>query len=374
MHTFIIACGGTGGHLSPGIALAQELILRGHKCILIVSKKQVDKRICDAYQDVEFVKFPGVGFSKKPWKWPSFLISQIANFFRSIKLLRQNKARAVIAFGGFLSCGIVLAGKILRKICILHEANHFAGKATKLLSIFSDRIFLPDGVHLKKISAKKIKYSGFPVRREINKISKDLAKTRVGVDSNSRLLVVVGGSQGAIVLNKWVIENFEDFCKNGVNIICVTGLGKSSDCKIEEKGENGTISKVIFIPFAINMNELFSAADLVISRAGAGTIAELTKCETPSILIPYPHAADNHQEANASFFERQGGCLKIEQALINSKLKDEAIKLITNENLLTQIAYNLKQLNRFNACEIIADDIELLCQNKQTCCDLNDVF
>jgi UDP-N-acetylglucosamine--N-acetylmuramyl-(pentapeptide) pyrophosphoryl-undecaprenol N-acetylglucosamine transferase len=144
-------------------------------------------------------------------------------------------------------------------------------------------------------------------------------------------------------------------------VVCVTGIGKGSDGKIEENQSDGTTTRVIFMPFYGKMNELFCAADLVIGRAGAGTIAELIECETPSILIPYPSAADNHQYANALALEQRGGCMILPQEKMD-QLANEAVKLLGSKALMQQMSYNLKQLKRYDAAERMADDLEQLCR------------
>ncbi len=361
MSTFIIACGGTGGHLSPGIATAQELTLRGHKCILIVSQKQIDEKLIQSYPDLEFFKFPGIGFSLRPWRWPSFILHQIQNFTKALKLIKETKAEAIIGFGGFLTTGIVFAGFLLSRPCILHEANHIPGKAVRLLHSIATRVYLPEGVEFKSRKTNKVKHCGFPIRKEVQKILQSEARQKLRLAPNQPVILVIGGSQGAKVFNQWVIENFEELGKIGINVLCVTGIGKGSEGKIEEKHPNGTITQVHFIPFYSRMNELFCAADIVIGRSGAGTIAELIQCETPSILVPYPSAADNHQYANALSLEKRGGCVVLPQKDIKT-LTQEALKMLSNSELLSQMRYNLKQLKRYDAAEFMVSDIELLCK------------
>ena len=176
---------------------------------------------------------------------------------------------------------------------------------------------------------------------------------------NGKLLLVMGGSQGAKVLNDWVVSHFEKLADIGISIYCVTGLKHSHHGSFERNGSAG-VSKVTFVPFIDNVGEVLCAADLVIARAGAGSIAEFIHCRLPSILIPYPHATDNHQAANAAFLEKQGGCVVLPQAKLES-LDKEVMDLIFNEDLLKKIQGNLECLNRFNSVDLIANDVETLC-------------
>ena len=371
MSRILIACGGTGGHLAPGIAVAQELVDRGHKCKLVITQKTVDQRLASAYPNLSFMALNSLPWTNKFWKWPGFFYHLIQNFLTVTRCIKKEKIDLVLAFGGFLSLGVVLSAAFLRKPCFLHEANRYPGKATRFLKFFAKRIYLPRGMALKHIHKRIVRNYGFPVRKEIRKMSKSCARKELHMSMRQRLLVVLGGSQGAKAFNRWVIENCEWLGKEDINVICVTGIGKVNESKLEETHTNGRTTKTIFIPFSANVSPLLSAADLVISRAGAGTIAELIRCEVPSILVPYPFAANNHQMANALFFECQGGCMVVSQSKIDTLL-NEVIQLINDDDLLNFMQQNLRCLNRNNATFRISNDIENYCNRIiRACCFAN---
>ena len=353
---FVIACGGTGGHLTPGIALAEELSMRGHKCVLVVSKKAVDQKFCSAYPHFSFVQFPGIGFSKNFLSWPKFLYFLFKNFFKAVRLLKKLHPAAVIGFGGFTNASIILSGYLLKKPCFLHEANQVVGKAIRYLSWITTKVYLPEGVSLSSISMNKQVSLGFPLIKSFQKKDKKESCKRLNVSPYQKLLIVLGGSQGALSFNKWVLDNFKQLALHNINVICVTGVGKHSQQTLEIS-QQGVVSKVIFIPFSYDVATLFSAADLVIGRAGAGTIAELIQCETPSILIPYPQAADNHQLANALSLEQKGGCLILEQKHMY-RLLDEVLHLISNNDLLSDMRLQLQHVQSENVANELANDIE----------------
>ena len=167
MSNILIACGGTGGHLAPGIALAETLQARGHNCTLLISKKQVDSVLIKKYQHLDFHKAPGQGFSGGLLNKALFFWRSFAGFIFSYRLLLKKNAEFVILFGGFLSVGLGLAARLAGVPIALHEANCCPGKAVRLLKYPAVRIYLPEGVLLKGISAGKIRYFGFPVRSEI---------------------------------------------------------------------------------------------------------------------------------------------------------------------------------------------------------------
>lgn len=360
MSTFLISCGGTGGHLSPGIAIAEGLIERGHQCTLLISNKQVDSRLIQHYSELDYERMPGAAFSAHPLDFLKFAWEQSKSFFKSIQLIRERKPDVVIGFGGFTTVGITLAAFILGVPVVLHEANRHTGKAIRVLSVLTQRVYLPPGVQLKSLPPKTIRHFGYPVRKEVRPLSRKLACQRLNVRPDAKRLLVIGGSQGASVLNKWVLDNFERLGKQGIDVYCVTGLGKCSKGKLEYVTSKGEFVQAVFTPFVDNVAEVLSAADLVVSRAGAGSIAEFSRCGLPSILVPYPYAADDHQAANARYHERKGCCLVIDEANIDN-LCSEVENVIFNDWLLEVFHKNLKKTEVKNSLKLIIDDMEALC-------------
>ena len=355
MSRFVIACGGTGGHLAPGIAIAEGLVSRGHECVLLVSRKGVDERLSEKYKNLHFVKTPGRAFSRSPIALFSFLASQIQAVIFAMKLLGKNTT-SVMAFGGFTSAGVVIAAFLKRVPVALHEANRNPGRAIRILRHLAKRLYLPDGIGLKDVPASLIRYVGYPVRGEIKKISQEKARREFGFENIGKLLVILGGSQGAAALNKWAAENANTLCANGISLCCVCGPDKNVPADFETTDNSGKPAKVKFLPFCDRMGILFSAADLAVSRAGAGSIAEIVECELPSILIPYPFAADNHQMANARYLEKQGGCVVLEQGRIDGLLS-EVLDLAFSNWLVDKFRFNLRQIRKPSCAASIADDL-----------------
>ena len=453
---FLIACGGTGGHLSPGIAVAQELTARGHRCKLLISEKRVDQALCGAYPELEFIPLSGIGFSKKLSNLPRCLWAAFKNIAQSFRLLRQTRTDAVIGFGGFINIGIVLAAKFLRKPCFLHEANRIPGRAVRTLGRWATVVYVPEIFQKQQL---RMKVCGFPIRQEFQKLDKAVAKKELGFDPKKLLLVVVGGSQGARVLTQWAREHVKDFKGQNLQLLCLTGVRNNTEGAADaevgcasvsemtkkcgnkvgqrtkavaspikpETDNSGAIQKtavipeggdgawrnetvasevnfsdtaddknkafelktehvakkehpsselsdtsssakpfvsvgledpsIHFIPFCNQMHIVYSAADVVIGRAGAGTIAELTVCETPSILVPFPTSADGHQLANARAFEQQGGCVCLEQSDL-TKLWEKVHELLSDKEKRFEISKRLRTLNTIDATRMMVTDIE----------------
>ncbi|MEC8209688.1 MAG: UDP-N-acetylglucosamine--N-acetylmuramyl-(pentapeptide) pyrophosphoryl-undecaprenol N-acetylglucosamine transferase [Verrucomicrobiota bacterium] len=363
MSKIIIACGGTGGHLAPGIAVADVLRERGHACLLLISHKQVDSALVEKYSHLDFVKMPGRAFKGGIFQRLAFFGSLLSSFFTSRRMLREQASDLVLLFGGFLSLGIGLAARSKSIPLALHEANCHPGKAVRMIKHLSTRIYLPDGVRLRGVSPESIRYFDYPVRKDIKHLPKAVAWKRIGLSVPNKLLVVIGGSQGASALNEWVKQNFRLLAKSEISVYCVTGLGNSTVSTIHERGKGGVNITATFVPFSNNMGDVISAADLVVSRAGAGSIAEIIRCRAPSILIPYPYAADDHQKANALSHEQHGAGVSLSQDKLN-ELSSLVLDLIFNDEALAKFKSKLEQLDRFDSSERIADDLLALCNSQ----------
>jgi len=232
-----------------------------------------------------------------------------------------------------------------------------------LLSRLAARLYLPPGVRLPGRLGLLVRHVGLPVRTEVKRMARLEARAILRVDPQQKLLVIMGGSQGSGPLNKWVEANLAALTREGVQLWCVTGLGKGETAVREFKSTSGLTVRVWFEPFTDRVGALLSAADLVVSRAGAGTLAELVRCETPAILIPYPFAADNHQQANAQHFEQQGGGIVVAETAL-STLKQEVMDVLFNDWLLTQFRGNLRRMSEENTIETMVNDLESLARHE----------
>ncbi len=363
MSKFIILCGGTGGHLAPGLAVGQSLIEAGHEASFVISKKNVDSRLISKYTDLNVIKAPGIAFSKNPIKFFKFLAELQKSISFGIKTIKEGKFDTLISFGGFNSLGFSLAAAWLGIPIVLHEANRKPGKATRLLGRFAKRIYVPFGVGISRRKSGQVKYAGYPVRAEIKKLSSKDSKEVFGFSKDAKLLVILGGSQGAASLNGWADRNFEKLAKENIDILCVCGQGKDNYTDREIEISNGVTRKIKFMEFCDNMAAAMSAADVIVARAGAGTIAELARCRVPSAIIPYPYAADNHQLENAKCFERQGACVVVEQDKLDT-LFDEVKELFKNSKLRVRMIKNLERVDELNDTSKIVIDLTAIARGE----------
>ncbi len=356
MKRAIIACGGTGGHMSPGIALAEELTSRNWKCTLLISNKQVDSRLVKKYGQFEYETVDGRPFSVRPDRFVRFLISLIRGTIKCSSMIHQKNPDVVIGFGGFLSMPAMLAGFFAGLPTVIHEANRVAGRVTRIVSLFARRIYLPKGVSVRTKRKSRIRSIGMPVRNEIVSMSKSAAKRSLGLDPQLKVLVIMGGSQGAESLNKWVKASLPSLAQKEVQVFCLTG-GSQADSSMTFKSPKGTEVRSLFRRFSDDMAIVLSAADLVVSRSGAGSIAEMMRCRAPGILIPYPFSADDHQVANAESFEMLGCGIQMSQDFLGDLLK-EVQDVLFNEWLMQKFRHNLELADRTDVRTFMVNDLE----------------
>lgn len=364
MSKFAIACGGTGGHLAPGIALAEGLLERGHRSILLVSSKNIDAHIMQQYPHLQFVPVPGVGFSWKPAALLRFSKEHMRGISFWFRFLRKENPDAIIGFGGFTSIGAGIVGSILGYPVILHEANRVPGKAIRYLKFLVKRIYLPDGVKLPGVSPEIIRYESYPIRHNITHLLKMESRQKLGISTRGKLLVVMGGSQGSSPLNKWVREHADALGRENISMYCLTGLQKGTEETIDTNPSSPEV-KTYFVPFSDKMAEVLSAADLVVARAGAGSIAEMIVCRAPSILVPYPFSADGHQMENANYAEKQGIAMVLTEDKIEKHLFAEVTEFIYNDFLLGSFKENMRRVDNPDCLKNIIEDIEQIVEKSK---------
>jgi len=300
MSRVLLVCGGTGGHLAPGIALAEQLAARGAACLLLVSGKGVDARMAARYPDLAFRRGHGRGWGPGLRGRLAFLLGGLVALADSLWLLLRRRPHAVVCFGGYLSVAPALVARLLRIPVHLHEANRVPGKAVRLLARLASTVHVPAGVSLPSAPPSRLRAGGFPLRAEIGPRPREAARAALGFPAEGRLLLVVGGSQGASVLTRWAAESLPALARLGAHLLCLSGPGGRSG----EARDGAVVAR--FLPFCDRMADAYAAADLAVSRAGAGTLAELAACRLPAILVPLPSAADDHQSANARAVVAEG--------------------------------------------------------------------
>jgi|TARA_B100000959_G_scaffold286798_1_gene367315 UDP-N-acetylglucosamine--N-acetylmuramyl-(pentapeptide) pyrophosphoryl-undecaprenol N-acetylglucosamine transferase len=302
----VIACGGTGGHLFPGIAVAEELKRRGHLPLLLISRKKVDADASAKYGTLDFRTVAAI--AKPPTLSPKMLpfLWQLWRTIRQSKrLLREHRAEVVLGMGGFTSLPPVYAGKKMGLVTALHDSNALPGKSNRMGARWCSKILVGLEAARGYFPGGEVEVTGTPVRREFGSLpSRAEARTALGLSVDQPVVFSFGGSQGARGLNTLVAEAAE-ILGEGVQWLQVAGRDDEQRVKELAAGRNGHVVH----GFCDDMPAAYAASDLVISRAGGASLTELAFLGLPSILVPYPHAADDHQTHNARCFEQAGAAL-----------------------------------------------------------------
>lgn len=339
--------------------MAEELGRRGHRCVLLISEKTIDARLVEKYPQHTFRRIAGAPLVLTPAGLLRFATRQARGFAFALALVRRERPEVIVGFGGFTTSAIILAGWLLRVPVALHEANRVPGRAVRALARFARRIYLPRDVSLPQVPPHKIRHAGLPVRAEIERLPRHEAAARFGLDPERHTVAVLGGSQGASALNDWAAKVGPVLAAQGVQLIAITGPGKGGATSTTHPGPGGAPMTVRTLPFCDDMAGLLSSCDLVVSRAGAGTLAELVQCRVPAVLVPYPYAADNHQAANAAEFVRHGAGLMVAEDEID-RLIGVVEDLILHEGRLAELRANCAHLARSDTRGLMLDDLERL--------------
>ncbi len=352
-----IACGGTGGHLFPGLAIAEAVRRRGHEVRFFISAKPVDKRaLSGAGESENGVEIPAVGWTGLFGAVP-FLFRLIGAVRKAGEELSKFKADALLGMGGFVSAASVGAARRSGIPYFLHESNAIPGRATKLLSAGANKMFVgfeECGRHLPKA---KVSVSGTPVRSRLGKISKEEALKKLGLHPKRHLVAILGGSQGARGINEAVLRGLPALKPHANTIQILHLAGEAHADKVRHAYEHSGFHAIV-LGFCDEMDAVYAAADLVVSRAGAGTLAELAACGVPSILVPFPAAVDDHQTANAHAYADRGAAeIVAEKNLEGTELGQRIARLLGDSVRQEHMRRGARQQSSPEAAEKIAEEI-----------------
>ena len=353
-----IACGGTGGHLFPGIAVGDALIARGCEVMLLVSPKEVDQTAVKSAYGMEVESLSMIGLGRNPLKFGCKFLSS-TNSCR--KLFLKNCPTAVLAMGGFTSLPPVIVGKMMGSKIFLHEANAVPGRAVRMLSSFADEVFVQFPNSLPRVLGTDVLATGLPVRAAIEPIPKADARTVLGLADDLPVLLIMGGSQGAEAINRVVIESLPYLVKllPKIQFIHLTGNRNSEPIK---STYDALGLRAVVRPFLTEMEYALGAADLVISRAGGSSLAEFSSMELPAILVPYPSAVDDHQRFNARAFVEIGAARCFHQKQLKPSLLTKQLKeLFGRPEKLKKMAESMKQWKSDCATEEVVKRIYEVC-------------
>ncbi len=356
IHQIVIACGGTGGHLFPGIAVAEALCARGHEVMLLISEKKVDAEASAKYSHLRFMTVPAV--AKPPTFSPRmlpFLWKTWDSIGRCKKILREFRADAVLGMGGFTSLPPVLAGHKLGLKTFIHDSNARPGRANVLTSRFCTKVFLGLDAAKSFFPSRETVTTGTPVRPEILQLpDRETAAAMFGLDPKKTTILVTGGSQGARRLNELCAQAAAELPAD-TQILHIAGALDFE--RVSEISNHRPGHKVL--GFCDQMPAAYAIADLVIARSGASSLTEISISGHPSILVPYPFAADDHQTRNAEVFSEAGAATLVqERDLSAEKLADLATSILQDLPTYKRMAKAARALAIPDAADRVCAAIE----------------
>jgi UDP-N-acetylglucosamine--N-acetylmuramyl-(pentapeptide) pyrophosphoryl-undecaprenol N-acetylglucosamine transferase len=353
----IMAGGGTGGHIFPAVAIANaikqinpdaEILFVGAK-----GKMEMEKVPLAGY---EIKGLDIVGFNR------SSLIKNMGLPFKLLKsfiqvrtIINKFKPDAVIGVGGYSSFPVLRFAQSKSIPTFIHESNSFAGKANMMLGKKATKVFVASEGMEKFFPADKIMITGNPVRNSIahSTIIKAEGLNYFGFDASKKTVLVVGGSLGAKSINEAIDAGIEEFEKNNLQLIWQTGKPYAEKAKERAKGK----LNVWVDEFITQMEHAYTAADVVISRAGAMAIAEICLIGKPAVFVPFPYAAEDHQTENAKYLVLKNAGVMVKDDEAKGKLVTTIIELLKNETKQKELIQNISKLSKADADRMIANEV-----------------
>jgi UDP-N-acetylglucosamine--N-acetylmuramyl-(pentapeptide) pyrophosphoryl-undecaprenol N-acetylglucosamine transferase len=350
----VIVCGGTGGHIFPAVALAEELQRRFVQLYFIGTMRGIEEEINRRGYSLEVLPITTVSFRSIRKSFVS-IFSLTKSFFRSFVILNKIRPDVVVGFGGYI-CGPVLSAAYFMRIPILiHEQNVVLGLANRILSRFSNRIAVSFSETKRYLKSDKVVFTGCPIRSSILQVDSSRALQFFDFDEDKFTILVMGGSLGSHRINQVFLDAVRLFeQKNKLQIIHI--CGKQDYELVNSKYAKVGINARVFAFFE-EMGLAYQAADLVISRAGASAIAELTSVGLASILIPYP-SEYVHQRENALCLANKDAAILIEEKDLSAEcLKEEISKFMQDQQRLVAIGHNAKIAGIQGAAHNLASEV-----------------
>lgn len=351
-----IACGGSGGHLIPGIAVAQELTEQGHEVLLIISRKAIDKKVLSAHPEFNYVALPAVGWPGFSYRIIFFIKGMIDSLNQCEREFKTFKPDAVLGMGGFTCIAPLLKGSWKKIPTYLHESNVVPGRATYLLRKRVSKVLLGYKECARLIPETETVVTGTPVKKELKSFSWTEAGNYWQLDPSRKTIAVLGGSQAATGVNRMMVESLPNWKrhKESWQVIHLSGSADEGWVRDAYKKHGW---KAAVRPFCEKMAYVYNFCHLVVGRAGASTLAEVCHFGVPSVLVPYPFA-DGHQRFNAQVMERSGASQTVLQNSHGVENLSRVVeKLLTDENACRELEEGARKLSTHDAPQRIVEEV-----------------
>lgn len=356
----IVSTGGTGGHIFPALAVADEIKKQypNAHVLFVGSLYGKEKKLCQKH-GLNFYGLNVRGIKGRGLRAFSAIFAMLKAILESYQFLGKHKTNAVIGFGGYACFAMLIAAKLRHIPTMIHEQNAVAGLANTILAKVANTICLSLPDSKKQFNPKKCVLTGNPIRHDIANVVK--------VKKEYTELLIMGGSLGAVAINSIAVQLLSSLRDKAVHII--HQCGEKDYPRMAEAYKSHGYSKEeidsMLFPFIDNMAEVYAKADFALCRAGATSIAELAATKTPALFIPFPYAAGDHQTANAQTIVNHHGALMIQECEIKKYPLDEIIlSILQNKEELEKMAENIGKLAQKDAARKVVLELDKLLQNK----------
>jgi UDP-N-acetylglucosamine--N-acetylmuramyl-(pentapeptide) pyrophosphoryl-undecaprenol N-acetylglucosamine transferase len=364
----LVAGGGTGGHFYPGLAMIEGLRERDPdvKVAYIGTRSGIEARILPSHPWIRFYPIHVCGFFRGSIvRNLEVVLRLVAGLLETMVVFLRFRPQVVVGVGGYSSFPPVFLGAVLGRWfgirTVIHEQNVVAGLANRWLSRVADLVLVSFPQTKRSFPrARRLVVTGNPIREEFLHIRRTDGLYRwFGLDARRRTILVFGGSKGSIEITEQILHAKEVIAANdGLQVLLVTGSDKARD-EIRDELETSSVSNVVVKSYVDNMGAAFAIADLVVCRAGATSLAEITACGKASVLVPWRQAADDHQWENARLLQGEGACaLADDEVIVERNLVRLIVDLIDDELALDRLAGNAGRLGKRGAKALILGEIQ----------------
>ena len=362
----IISGGGTGGHIFPAVSIANAL-KKQHpdtEILFVGAEGRMEMQRVPA-AGYRIIGLPVAGFDRKHLlKNIGVLVKLVRSQLKARKIIKDFKPHAAVGVGGYASGPTLKVAGSMGIPTLLQEQNSYAGVTNKLLAKQAAKICVAYEGMERFFDKNKIILTGNPVRQNLldTKLSREEAVCSFGLDTTKRTVLIIGGSLGARTINRCVMQGLEKIKASGVQFIWQTGKFYIDEAKAAVR-QAGELPMLYVTDFIADMATAYRAADLVISRAGAGSISELCLLEKPVILVPSPNVAEDHQTKNALALVNKDAALYVKDSEAADKLLDEAVKAVNQPETLKKLSTNIAKLAFRDSADVIAAEVYKLALN-----------
>ncbi|MEG0370787.1 MAG: undecaprenyldiphospho-muramoylpentapeptide beta-N-acetylglucosaminyltransferase [Clostridium sp.] len=364
----IVSGGGTGGHIYPGVAIAKKIKEQNNSAeiLFIGSENGLEGKLVPKEGfNIKLIEVEGLN-KKVSMKTFTSIKKVFKGYSQANKIIKDFNPDIVIGTGGYVCGPVVLAAALKGIPTVIHEQNAIPGMTNKILSKFVKKIAVTFKESSKFFPSSKVMYTGNPIRDQILKANRNISRDKLGFDKNKSLILAVGGSRGAKNLNNAVLDIVPEINKQNKQLLFITGEGQYNQIIKEAENRGYKVGENIkILPYLYEMENALAACDIIISRAGATILSEVTALAIPAILVPSPYVANNHQEINANALENVGAAIKIhEKDLKSGVLSKQLFSLTSSSESLNQMKKASKSIGIIDASDKIYDIILNLIKGK----------